>query len=311
MLFPGQGSQYIGMCSELYYNNDNAKKLYNTAYEILGFDLWNMIEKEKLQTLTKSKNAQPAILVSSYVLYQEFFNKFGQLPTIAVGHSLGEISALMCAGSLTFEDGVSFVKQRGILMDMALEEKIGFCGIVTDVETEVLESVIQKINETGYVTITGYNSPNQLMVGGEKTVERLLDDQISSLSGQYIPFRMIPMKANAPYHSKLMEFLKPKFTEILSQVNIKSPAFPILSTVSGELIDDASKISESLINQLVTPVKWTQALEKLKSMGIECLVDIGPNKIVKNLALENPNFTQVWAYDEPEDFDKLQSLLSK
>lgn len=311
MLFPGQGSQYIGMCSELYYNNDNAKKLYNTASEILGFDLWNMIEKEKLQTLTKSKNAQPAILVSSYVLYQEFFNKFGQLPTIAVGHSLGEISALMCAGSLTFEDGVSFVKQRGILMDMALEEKIGFCGIVTDVETEVLESVIQKINETGYVTITGYNSPNQLMVGGEKTVERLLDDQISNLGGQYIPFRMIPMKANAPYHSKLMEFLKPKFTEILSQVNIKSPAFPILSTVSGEIISDPSKISESLINQLVTPVKWTQALEKLKSMGIECLVDIGPNKIVKNLALENPNFTQVLAYDEPEDLDKLQLLLSK
>lgn len=291
MLFPGQGSQYIGMCSELYYNNDNAKKLYNTASEILGFDLWNMIEKEKLQTLTKSKNAQPAILVSSYVLYQEFFNKFGQLPTIAVGHSLGEISALMCAGSLTFEDGVSFVKQRGILMDMALEEKIGFCGIVTDVETEVLESVIQKINETGYVTITGYNSPNQLMVGGEKTVERLLDDQISNLGGQYIPFRMIPMKANAPYHSKLMEFLKPKFTEILSQVNIKSPAFPILSTVSGEIISDPSKISESLINQLVTPVKWTQALEKLKSMGIECLVDIGPNKIVKSCIRKSKLYT--------------------
>ena len=311
MLFPGQGSQYIGMCSDLYYKNDSIRKIYQRASDILGFDLWKMIEKEDLKTLTKSQNAQPAILVSSYVLYKEFCNNFELLPSISIGHSLGEISALVCAESLSFEDGVSFVKQRGLLMDTALEEKIGFCGIVTDLKTETLEAIIQEINETGYVAITGYNSPNQLMVGGEKSVERLLDDKVSCLSGQYIPFRMIPMKANAPYHSKLMDYLKPKFKEILNDIQIKSPVFPILSTVSGEIIDNESKISDLLVNQLVMPVKWNQVIEKLRNMNIYFLVDIGPNKIIKNLVLENHSFSEVLAYDEPEDSDKLKERLKK
>lgn len=309
LLFPGQGSQYINMCKNLYINNTDVKKIFKCASDVLDFDLWDMIENGNLKILTKSQNAQPAILVSSYVLYKEFYKRFETIPDVVVGHSLGEISALVCAESLNFESGVDFVRKRGMFMDTMLEKKVGFAGIVTDLKIEILEEILSEVNETGYVAITGYNSPNQFMIGGSKSVECLLDNKVSEYDGEYIPFRMIPMKANAPYHSKLMSDLKPELKKILDKIEFKTPKLSILSTVSSEIIKDKSEISELLLNQLVLPVKWNQVMKKISSQNIKDIIDVGPNKIMKNLVVENGEFNNILAFDDADDYDKINALL--
>lgn len=311
MLFPGQGSQYIQMCKKEAEQDKEVINIFEEASEILKKDLWDMIQNGKMSTLTLSENAQPAIVTASYVLYKKFIKETGIYPTISAGHSLGEISALVCAESISFKEGVALARQRGKLMQEALEEKCGFAGIILDLEEEQVLEIIEKVSKEGYVTVTGYNTPFQFMVGGEKKVARVLDDEVEKMNGQYIPFKMIPMKADAPYHSLLMKPWMPRLKELIEDIQYDMPKFPICSTVTGEVIKSKEEISDNLINQLIKPVKWNQVLHKIDNKGIDVFVDIGPNVITRNLVRENKKLSNIWAYDNGEDKVNILKLLLK
>ncbi|WP_313131533.1 ACP S-malonyltransferase [Anaerocolumna sp.] len=311
MLFPGQGSQYLHMCHGLYVKSGEIRKIFKTSSEILGYDLWKMIDNGDLSTLTRTQNAQPAVLTASYALYTDFMIKYEKEPEIVVGHSLGEISALVCTGSIPFDTAVAFVRKRSELMEHAFREKLGFSGIVTDMEQEPLEKTLLEMNAEGYVAITGYNSPNQFMVAGNKEMEKKLDDKIESLGGQYIPYRMIPMKVSAPYHSKLMNIYREDFSKMIEGVEFSVPNFPVFSTVNGKILQTSSEISQLLIDQMSSPILWNQVIEEMVNKNYDAYIDIGPNKIIKNLIKEKIKTLHVFAADNSDEEEKIVSLFKK
>ena len=194
-------------------------------------------------------------------------------------------------------------------MDKVLESKIGFAGIVLDMNLEGLQEVLSRLNEKGYVAITGYNSAGQFMVGGVRELERVVDDEITDCGGQYVPHRMIPMKANAPFHSLLMKEMQPKLKELLDTMAFHAPRYPILSTVSGEIINDSTDIKDILLNQMVQPILWNQAIEKMQEKDIDAFIDVGPNKIMKNLVQENEKCKNVFAVDAKEDRQEIEKIM--
>ncbi|RCX18744.1 [acyl-carrier-protein] S-malonyltransferase [Anaerobacterium chartisolvens] len=305
ILFPGQGSQYIGMCGKLIKEFSDVDKIFREANEIMCFDIRSMILDGRIEELTLSQNAQPAVVIASYALFRVFEHQTGVMPSYAVGHSLGEISALIAAGSLSFEQGLSYVGKRGRLMHRAMEEKRGRSGIVTDMELHILEGIIESIALVEYITISGYNSPRQFIVAGTQAALKALDKEADKHGAEFIPFRMIPMKADAPYHSELMTFIRPELREALNGISFKQPKFNIWSTVTGRLIDTADSIPGILGSQLVLPVLWNQSLKQMCNAGVELLVDIGPQVIMRNLIRENPELPETLAFEDEQDAKKI------
>jgi len=305
MLFPGQGSQYIGMCNKLIQEFSVADKIFEEANNILDFDIRSLISGGNIEELTLSENAQPAVVIASYALFRIFEEQTGMVPAYAVGHSLGEISALIAAGAVSFSDGLLYVKKRGRLMHRAMEEKRGRAGIVVDLDVNILESIIESIKPNEYLAISGYNSPRQFIVAGTQTALRSLDKEVDKHGGEFIPFRMMPMKADAPYHSALMTFIKPELEEALQSVSFGKTNFDIWSTVTGKLLKPTDYIQEILGNQLVVSVLWNQVLKEMCDTGVELLIDIGPQQIIRNLIKENPELPASLSFDDEEDRKKI------
>lgn len=297
-LFPGQGSQYVGMCQHHLEANKAASKWFAIASEVLGLDVARLIREGTLQQLTKSELAQPLVVLASYCNFAALVKEKNELPAAAIGHSLGEISAYVCAEAISLEQGLRFAKLRGELMERAVIERKGHAGIAIDITKELLEQQIQNLQQQHVIVISGYNSRNQFIVAGEKEALRKLDASIDQLGGQFVPFRMMPMKADAPYHSPLMAFVQDELDQLVEQLVIRNAAFPILSTVTVECVEKTNQIRHVLKQQLLTPVYWTQALEHpFINSGLQ-LIDVGPNQVMHNLVVEHNQEKKCYAYDE-------------
>lgn len=311
MLFPGQGSQYIGMCKDIMSRNTEVKRIFEEASEVLKYDLWEQVQTTKMSVLTLSENAQPAVVTASYAFYQTFVKEMGQIPKSMVGHSLGEVSALVCSQCISFADAIAFVKERGKLMYRAMTDKKGFAGLVLDVEQKKVEDILKEVRKEKYAAISGYNSPRQFIVAGEKEAEPILEAKIDELGEDYVPFRMIPMKADVPYHSKVMSYLKDEFQEIVDKLTFHEPQISVWSTVTGKVITSKEQVSNILVNQLIRPIQWTQVLEKLSQENIGLFVDIGPNNTTRNLIRENAKLPLILSYDVEEREKIIEMLMEK
>ena len=311
LLFPGQGSQYMGMCVPLIKNSLGAARIFDRASAALGFDLAEMIANAPMKVLTKSENAQPAVVAASYTLFEAFIQETGVCPSYLIGHSLGEISALACSGSISFEDSITFARERGRLMQQALVDNMGFAGIVTDLSAEAVCRAVKRARRSGYVAITGYNSPEQTMVAGARKTFKSLEYEVDNAGGQLIPFKMIPMKADAPYHSHLMRYLVPEFVELIDKIEFKPPDYPIWSTVTGWRIKNANELRSALIMQITSPVLWNQVLGRIRNIGVDMIVDIGPNKIIRNLVKENAKMPNAYAYDDERDHRAIMNAINR
>ena len=209
LLFPGQGSQYIGMCRDLIHHYPIAGNIFNEANAILNFDLRRLVLEGDIEALTLSENAQPAVLTASYASYCVFMQLVKQNPLCAMGHSLGEISALIASGAVEFAEALVYVQKRARIMQQAVDQHKGGSAVVTDLSGSVLIGLIDAISvDDVIVTISGYNSPNQFVVAGTNAGLFQLSKEISKAGGEFIPFKLIPMKVNAPYHCVLMTFAK-------------------------------------------------------------------------------------------------------
>lgn len=310
-LFPGQGSQYVGMCNELIRNYPIANEVFEEANNALNVDIKSMILDGNMDELTKSENAQPAVVTASYAFYNVLFQQTHIQPFCAVGHSLGEISALICADSIPFDSGLRFVRERGKLMYKALQEKKGRAGIAIDISENDLQDIIFDISKSEYVTISGYNSPRQFVISGTQSGLRQLEKAVDKAGGEFIPFRMMPMKADAPYHSELMSFIKDELYEAIKEVKFFDTNFDVWSTVTGSLIDNKDSIKQNLCNQLIEPVYWNQVLSEITSLGVELFIDIGPQQIIRNLVKENSELPNSLAFDEEFDMKKILKIFSK
>lgn len=306
-MFPGQGSQYVGMGRELYENYSIARETFEEASDLLGFDLKKACFEGTMQQLTKSELAQPAIVTVSTAAFRVFQQIYGLAALCSTGHSLGEISALVCSGAFEFSDAVKYVKLRGSLMDEAYNQKLGSMALVTGVDRYTLEGECRSLRVgSDFVGISCYNSSIQHLVSGHKEAVSKLGKTVVKNGGEFTPFGIVAMKVNAPFHSPLMSYTLDSLEKLLQQFTFSEMNWPVLSNVTALPYKGADQIVSNLLTQMVHPVRWRQSMKYLLEEGIETVIELGPQKVLKNLVKENTNYIHAISFDSKEDVEFFQ-----
>ncbi|MFC4320216.1 ACP S-malonyltransferase [Litchfieldia salsa] len=278
-VFPGQGSQTVGMGKELSENFDEVAAVFKQADDRLGESLSTLIFNGPQETLTKTINAQPALLTTSIAILQKFKEADIKADYMA-GHSLGEYTALVAAGALTFEDAIYLVRKRGEFMEEAVPAGKGTMAAVLGMDNILLKEVTDEVDQTGYpVQLANINCPGQIVISGS-TEGVTVASQKAKESGAK---RVIPLEVSGPFHSSLMKPAALQLTEVLDQCDIKQSAVPVIANVTGKQMSDSEEIKRKLIEQLYSPVLWQQSVEAMIDLGVDTFIEIGPGKVLSGL----------------------------
>jgi len=270
-LFPGQGSQEIGMGKEFYDDSALAREIFARADEALGYPLSKICFEGPEEELKLTQNTQPALLVVSTIAYSLLQEK----PTVAAGHSLGEYSALVASGALTFEDAVILVHKRGKYMQEAVAVGVGAMAAVLKVSYDDVKSALAKVEE-GVVEIANWNSEEQIVIAGD---EQAVKDALGILN----PPRSVFLPVSAPFHCQLMAPAERRLSFDLDEVEFKDLEFPIITNVDARMIHKGSEARDSLKRQVTRPVLWYKSMELLKDSQYDFFVEIGSGKVLSGL----------------------------
>lgn len=299
-VFPGQGSQTVGMGKALYEKYDKAKALFRAADEALGFSLRQMCFEGPEEELRKTYNTQPAILTVS-VICNEILKEHGLAAEIAAGHSLGEYAALVAAGSLAFEDAVRLVRQRGTFMQEAVPLGEGKMAAVMGLEREKIVEICARISaETALVQAVNFNCPGQIVIAGKTAgVEKACLD-LKEAGAK----RCIVLSVSAPFHSALMEPAAKRLAAELDKIEVRDARIPVVANVTGKVITEGAKIKESLIAQAASPVKWEDCVREMRDLGAERFVEVGPGKVLVGFNKKIDKAIQNFNVEDPESLEK-------
>lgn len=275
-LFPGQGSQTIGMGKELFEKDELSKELYALANETLGFDISNLSFEGPLEELSKTEIAQPAILLCSVIAYRKWQRENEGLKLeFAAGHSLGEYSALVASEAITLEDALVLVNKRGKYMQEAVPSGKGAMLAVLGIEESELRDACEKID--GIVEIANLNAPGQIVVSGEK-------EAVLQLKEIFPDKKLIELNVSAPFHSSLMKSAEEKLSIDLDKTKIKEPKFPIISNITANYISNPDEIREALKKQVCGSVRWTESMQlALKESASIRAIEFGNGKVLSGL----------------------------
>jgi [acyl-carrier-protein] S-malonyltransferase len=275
-VFPGQGSQYVGMGKDLYEQLPEARRQYDRADALLGFSLSNICFEGPEEELKQTRNTQPAIYLHSMVVANLLR---GERATMAAGHSLGEYSALVYAGALTFEDGLRLVRLRGELMQQAGIEQPGTMAAIVGLEPAVVEEVCRTASGDGIVQTANFNSPGQIVVSGSVLGVRKAME-LAKLRGAKL-VKELPV--SGAFHSPLMEFARSGLKSALQKTSISDAAIPVYANVTARPVQKADEIRRLLYEQLTKPVRWEESVTNMVSDGASIFVEIGPGKVLQGL----------------------------
>lgn len=273
-VFPGQGAQFPGMGKDLYENSPLAKELFDKANEILGFNITEIMFEGTVDDLKQTKVTQPAIFLHSVILAktQKEFK-----PEMVAGHSLGEFSALVANGALTFEDGLKLVSQRAMAMQKACELKPSTMAAIVGLDDATVEEACASIDDV--VVAANYNCPGQLVISG--SVEGI--DKACELLTEKGAKRALKLVVGGAFHSPLMEPAREELAAAIEATTINTPVCPVYQNVNAQPVSDPAVIKENLIAQLTAPVKWTQTVENMLKDGATSFTEIGPGKVLQGL----------------------------
>ncbi|WP_043933364.1 ACP S-malonyltransferase [Bacillus sp. EB01] len=278
-IFPGQGSQAVGMGKELAEANGASKSLFEKADQILGESLSSIMFEGPQEALTKTVNAQPALLTVSTALV-ELFRESGIEADYTAGHSLGEYSALVAAGAIPFEDGVFTVRKRGEFMEEAVPNGLGAMAAVLGIERGPLSDVTAAVSNEGHpVQLANINSPGQIVISGTVEGVRLAGERAKSDGAK----RVISLEVSGPFHSSLMEPAAGKLRAVLDKSDINNTTIPVIANVDAQPMTDAETIKENLIKQLYSPVLWEDSVRKMIELGVDTFIEFGPGKVLGGL----------------------------
>jgi [acyl-carrier-protein] S-malonyltransferase len=274
-IFPGQGAQFIGMGKDLYENYPIAKELFDQANGILGFPITDIMFNGTVEGLKETKVTQPAIFLHSVILSSVMGDSFK--PDMVAGHSLGEFSALVANGVLTFEDGLKLVSQRALAMQKACEAQPSIMAAVLGLDDEVVEQVCR--DTPGIVVAANYNCPGQLVISGEVEAINLACEKMKEAGAK----RALVLPVGGAFHSPLMEPAREELAAAIEATTFGIPTCPIYQNVSTTPVVDAAEIKKNLILQLTAPVKWTQSVRNMVADGASLFTEIGPGKVLQGL----------------------------
>lgn len=301
LLFPGQGSQYVGMARALAEAEPRAADVLARANEILGFDLARLMREGPEDELTETKNAQPAILAHSVAALAAAEGKLGT-PAFAAGHSLGEFSAHVAAGTLSFEDALLAVRLRGELMFEAGRVRPGAMAAVLGIGDADLEAVCANV-DAGVCQPANFNADGQVVISGDVAGV----EQASQLAKAAGAKRVIPLKVSGAFHSALMEPAARPLRERLEAIEFRDPRYPVVSNVTAEPVTTGHDARELLVKQLTSPVRWAASVTTMVAAGVDRFVEIGPGKVLATLNRRNAPKAESSFVGEPTDFAALQT----
>ena len=274
-VFPGQGAQFPGMGKELYEASADAKQLFEKANEILGFSITDIMFGEDAEALKETKVTQPAIFLHSVILAKVLGDSF-QAEMVA-GHSLGEFSALVSAGYLSFEDGLKLVSKRAMAMQKACEQNPSTMAAVLGLENEVVENICKEIKEV--VVPANYNCPGQLVISGSNEGIDIACEKLTEAGAR----RAIKLPVGGAFHSPLMEPARAELEQAIDETNFTKGICPIYQNVTATAITNPEEIKENLKKQLTSSVLWTQTMQKMIVDGLSSITEVGPGKVLQAL----------------------------
>lgn len=302
LLFPGQGAQFAGMGRDICNDFKKGREIFKEANDILGFDLKKICFEGSIDELTKTINAQPAILTVSYIAYQLFSEMFDVEPSFLAGHSLGEYSALLCSGALSFSDSLNIVRKRGEFMQEAAKEGVGSMVAIRNLDKKIIEDVCNDLsNEDEVLVISNYNAPLQTVISGHKGVVEKAYEKLKNMNGE-----VTKLNVSAPFHSPLMNDASKKLRNELMKYKYNELKYPVISNIDGKPYENSRKIISNLTHQLIEPVKWTDSMKYIENQKIDITVELGPKYILKNLMKENSDKIKSYSLNNNEDIKILK-----
>lgn len=303
-VFPGQASQYAGMGKELYKEFPVAAAVFNRADEALGFSLSRLCFEGPGEELNLTANTQPAVLTTSAACLEVLNALGGPVPCAVAGHSLGEYTALVAAGSLIFEDAVRLVRKRGRYMQEAVPVGEGGMAAVMGLNTELVVETCLKASGSGVVEAVNLNCPGQVVIAGDTAGLKAAEPLLKAAGAR----RVMPIPVSAPFHSSLMVPAGKRLAEDLNKVPVADPKIPVVANVSAELVSSGPEVRESLIRQVYSPVRWEECVLKLISLGADTFIEVGPGKVLSGLIKKISRDVTILNVEDRASLEKVLAL---
>lgn len=278
-VFPGQGSQTVGMLADLAAAYPAVEETFREASDVLGYDLWQLVSQGPAEELNKTWQTQPALLAASVAIYRVWQQQGGQQPALMAGHSLGEYSALVCAGVLNFADAIKLVELRGKLMQEAVPEGTGAMQAIIGLDDAAIAKACEESAQGEVVSPVNFNSPGQVVIAGNKEAVERAGAACKAAGAK----RALPLPVSVPSHCALMKPAADKLALTLENITFNAPAVPVINNVDVKAETDAHAIRHALIRQLYSPVRWTESVEAMAAQGVTQLIEMGPGKVLTGL----------------------------
>lgn len=275
-VFPGQGSQFVGMLGE---DQRMVAGIFDDASSVLGYDLWELVQIGPGEKLNQTEFTQPALLTASVALWRMAQDRGIELPGVVAGHSLGEYSALVAAGVISFQDAVSLVQKRGRLMQTAVPNGEGSMAAVIGLDGPLVSEICERLSAAGVVEAANFNSPGQVVIAGQNEALEAAIDACKEAGAK----RAIPLEVSAPFHCSLMQPAAEKMRLALADVTFNSPQLKVIQNVDALYCDDTELIRDNLVKQMYSAVRWTDTIRKMTADGVVRVVECGPGKVLSGL----------------------------
>ncbi len=279
-VFPGQGSQAVGMLADLAAEHEIVTKTFEEASQALGYDLWQLVQAGPAETLNETDKTQPALLTASVAIWRVIEAAGIAKPDILAGHSLGEYSALVCGGVIDFADAVKLVELRGQLMQQAVPAGTGAMYAIIGLDNDAIQKHCDEAAQGGVVSPVNYNSPGQVVIAGEKeAVER-----VAAACKEAGAKMAVALPVSVPSHCQLMKPAADKLADALNTINFSEPSIKVINNVDVTAPQGVAEIKDALVRQLYCPVRWSETVEAMAAEGVTQLVEVGPGKVLTGLA---------------------------
>jgi [acyl-carrier-protein] S-malonyltransferase len=279
VVFPGQGSQALGMLADLAAAHPIVEETFAEASSALGYDVWELVQQGPAEELNKTWQTQPALLAASVAIWRVWQQSNGAKPAFLAGHSLGEYSALVCAGVLDFKQAISLVELRGKLMQEAVPEGTGAMSAIIGLDNDAIAKACEESAQGQVVSPVNFNSPGQVVIAGHKEAVERAGAACKAAGAK----RALPLPVSVPSHCALMKPAADKMAVALEEVTFSEPQYPVVNNVDVKVETSPEAIRSALVRQLYNPVRWTESVEFMAAQGVEHLVEVGPGKVLTGL----------------------------